>query len=337
MHLSKIVCLTGTCSDTTPAPVADVVQEAQRSASDELQVALQTNNPDALQTYLDKYPQTPQREKVLNEIARLRRSKFQEWTVFAVNAAGYPQYMKVSSIRQFGDRVAFQGRTHADPKLPIYGTATFPDGTFSENTLVIDCKQKIMALADVKAVSSTEQILGSYKWADPDLLNLSAGQAITPGLVGDFARMIVCDEKFRTPLVDKEQLASMSFSDVSSTSNGDGEVYYQAMKNNEVPEGQKDVIVVIRQITELKLAGPQIKLAPGEDLGTFKTGVYWDRFQCQQKKVVALKTESYDASNNLKQLGVADLSKELGWMEFGDTSPFALIQRIVCGPREVQK
>ena len=67
-----------------------------------------------------------------------------------------------------------------------------------------------MAIADVKAVSPTGQILGSYKWADPDLLNLSMGQAITPGLIGDAARKIVCDERFRTPLVDKGQLASMS-------------------------------------------------------------------------------------------------------------------------------
>ena len=98
-------------------------------------------------------------------------------------------------------------------------------------------------------------------------------------------------------------------------------------------------IVVIRQNTELKIgnAFPQMKLAPGEDLGAYKTAVYWDRFQCQQRKVTALKTELYDASNNLKQLGNADLSRERQWMEFGDASPFALLQRILCGPHEVQK
>jgi hypothetical protein len=237
--LENIVCLTGNCSGVTPAPTTDIVQEAKRSEADELQIALQTNNPVALRTYLDKYPESPQRENVLGEIARLRRSKFQEWTVYQVNAAGYPQYLKVSSIRPFGDRVAFQGRGRVDPKLPIYGTTTFPDVAFVETTAVIDCKQKIMALADTKAVSATGQILGSYKWANPELLNLSIGQAITPGQVGDIARMIVCDEKFRAPLVDKEQLASMNFSDLASTTNGDGEVYYQLM-NNEVPEGRQN-------------------------------------------------------------------------------------------------
>ena len=338
--LENIVCLTGTCSDTAPAPAADVVQEAQRSASDELQVALQTNNPAALQTYLDKYPESPQRERVLDEIARLRQSKFQEWTVFQINAAGYRQYLKVGSIRPSGDRITLQLRAHADPKIPLYGTATFPDGTFGEHTIVMDCKQSIMALADVKAVSPSGQILGAFKWADPDLLNLSMGAAITPGQVADAVKKIVCDKKFRTPLVDKEQLASMSFSDLASTVKGDGEIYYQPMQSDEVPEGQKDTIVIIQQITDLEVRSeysPQLYLAPGEDLGTFKTGVYWDRFQCQGRKMAVLKTELYDASNNLKYFGTADLSKELAWVEIQETSPFAVLQRVLCGPREVQK
>jgi uncharacterized caspase-like protein len=247
------VCLAGTCSPAASAAATDIVQEARRSEADELQIALQTNNRDALETYLEKYPQSPHREKVLGEIARFRQSKFQEWTVFGINAAGYPQYLKVSSIRPFGDRVAFQGRSRADPKLPLYGTTMFPDGTFGENTLVIDCKLSTMALADVKAVSPTGQILGSYKWADPEFLNMSFAQVIRAGIVGDAARIIVCNEKFRTPLVDKQQIASMSFTDLASTANGDGEIYYQQMQGDGVPEGQTDSIVVIRQITELKV------------------------------------------------------------------------------------
>jgi hypothetical protein len=88
--LADVVCLTGTCSAITPEPATDIVQEARRSEADELQIALQTNNSIALQSYLEQYPQSPQRKKVLGEIGRLRRSKFPEWTVFQINAAGYP-------------------------------------------------------------------------------------------------------------------------------------------------------------------------------------------------------------------------------------------------------
>jgi hypothetical protein len=146
--------------------------------------------------------------------------------------------------------------------------------------------------------------------------------------------------RLRTPLVDKEQLASMSFSDLSSTTNGDGEIYYQAIQSDEVPQGQRDDIVVIRQTAELKLTSqfpPGFTLVPAADLGTFKAGVYWQRIQCPERKVTSLKMEIYDASNNLKYLAVADLSKELQWSQFEENSPFALLQRIRCGPHEVQK
>jgi hypothetical protein len=271
----------------------------------------------------------------------LSRSKFQEWTLFGVNDAGKPQYLKIGSIRPYGDRVAFQARFLADPNAPLIGTTKFPVGTFGEHTIVIDCKQSIMAVADVKAVSPSGQILGAYKWAaDPELLNLSFGQAITPGQVAVFAKNIVCNDKLRTPLVDKEQLSSMSFSDLASTTNGDGEIYYQTVQSDGVPKGQRDVIVVIQQITALKVAsvfGPALKLDEGVDLGTYKTGVFWDRFQCQASKVSALKSEFYDESNELKLVSIADLSKELTWSEFADQSPYALLQRIVCPPREVQQ
>jgi uncharacterized caspase-like protein len=335
--LENIICLTGTCSGTTPAPVADVVQEAQRSASDELQVALQTNNAGALQTYLEKHPENPAREKVLAEIGRLGREEFKEWTLYQVSDPNLklPQYLKLSSIRQFGDKVAFQVRELAGPNFLI-GTTKFPAGTYIEATNVIDCKQSIFASADVQAVSPSGQKLGSYKWADPEFLNLSFGLKITPEMVAETAKNIVCDEKLRTPLVSKKQLTTMSFSDLSSTSNGDGEIYYQAIQADGIPQSQRDAIVIFAQTDDHKVAdifGPGVT----QDLGTFKTAVNWDRFQCQERKVTALKSEYYDASNKLQYVFAADFSKERIWMEFRDDAAFAVLQRILCGSREVQQ
>ena len=134
--LENIICLTGTCSAAAPAPVADIAQEARRSVADELQIALQTNKPAALQSYLDKYPNGAEQEKVLAEIARLRRSEFNEWTIFQVGNGKFPQYLKISSIHQFGDRVAYQARSLAEPDSVIgtdkIGTDKFPEGTYAE-------------------------------------------------------------------------------------------------------------------------------------------------------------------------------------------------------------
>jgi hypothetical protein len=193
------------------------------------------------------------------------------------------------------------------------------------------------SLADNKPVGASGQSLGpAYKWADPEFLNMSTGMSIQPGMVGATAKNIVCNDKLRTPLVSKVQLASMSFSDLSSTPNADGEIYYQAIQSDDVPQGQRDAIVVIKQINEVEIA----KIAPPNltlELGQFKTGVYWDRFSCQERKLSALKSELYDASNELKYLFAVDLSKDLVWAEYQEQAPFATLQRILCGPREVQK
>jgi hypothetical protein len=43
-----------------------------------LQIALQTKHPDALQSFLKRYPESSERERVQAEIARLKRSEFDE-------------------------------------------------------------------------------------------------------------------------------------------------------------------------------------------------------------------------------------------------------------------
>ena len=92
----------------------DVLQQARVSEVDELQIALQTKNPDALEMYLQKYPETKNRNEILNEIAGLKRSQMTEWTLFEVGNKHVPYYMQLSSIQNFGDRGAVRMKTVVD-------------------------------------------------------------------------------------------------------------------------------------------------------------------------------------------------------------------------------
>jgi hypothetical protein len=66
--LENIVCLTGSCS-TAPTPAdTDVFQQAKHSETEDLKIALQTKSIDALETYLQNYPESPKRNEVLNDI-----------------------------------------------------------------------------------------------------------------------------------------------------------------------------------------------------------------------------------------------------------------------------
>ena len=82
--LEDIVCLTGGCSAAPSFADTDVVQQAKLSEAEDLQIALQTNNSEALEAYLQKYPESPKRGEVLSELSRLRRSDYSEWTLFEV-------------------------------------------------------------------------------------------------------------------------------------------------------------------------------------------------------------------------------------------------------------
>ena len=90
--LENIICLTPACSGTPAAVAGDIVQQATQSEDEELQIALQTKNGDALETYLQKYPETKKRSEILSKIAALKRSELTEWTLYEVGDQTLPQY-----------------------------------------------------------------------------------------------------------------------------------------------------------------------------------------------------------------------------------------------------
>ena len=346
--LENIVCLTSACSATTPQPSANIVQEVRRSEAEELQIALQTNSPNAMQSYLERYPASSARQKVLAKIARSRRSEFNEWTLFQISNGRFPEHLRVSSIRQFGDRVAVQIKYPVDPTMPQNATTAYPEGSFNEDTLVFDCKQSIQAISEMRIVTPTGALLFHYKDADAEVLDISKGTVIQPGTIAATAKNILCDENLRTPLVTKKQLGLLNSADVTEEElasmhffeiarNNYVKVYYQPVQKEGGSQFEKDAIVVIIPQAELKIAdaafGPGLSL----DLGTFKTEVYWQRIRCGERKSLMLKHELYDASNDLKFIAAADLAQGSPWSEFKEAAPLGNLQRILCGPQQVQK
>jgi hypothetical protein len=113
--LENIVCLTGGCYAAVSAPDGDIVQEAARSEVEELKIALQTNNADALTTYLQKYPESAKRDEILNMIAIQKRSEFDGWVLYEVTPPNYPAYLKLNSLQQVGDRIGVKTKYYLDP------------------------------------------------------------------------------------------------------------------------------------------------------------------------------------------------------------------------------
>ena len=162
-----------------------------------MQIALRTKNTEALETFLQKYPESKARKDILSEIAKLRRSEYDEWTLFEVANQHFPIYLKLSTLERIGDKVAIWAKYLVDPATPI--GQKYPDADYADEFEVIDCKQMISAASETTVVGKTGQTLSHYKWADPQFLNLSIGSAVKPGTVLYTLRNLLCYHESHTP------------------------------------------------------------------------------------------------------------------------------------------
>ena len=213
--------------------------------------------------------------------------------------------------------------------LPSKGPLQYPEASFQEGTVVLDCQQPRFAVADVRIVSQSGEVFARYLVGDPEDLDLSKGIAIAPSDPAATLKNIVCDEDVRTPLVTKTQLASMKFSNLAITP--DFEVYYQVLQSEGTPS-EKDAIVLYRKTKENKI-GDLLPAFRGSlvELGTAKMMVGWYRFHCKERTYSVLKSELYDASNELKFISGADSTQRSSAEQLNP------LQQTLCGPPEVEK
>jgi len=291
----------------------------KQSEAEELQLALRANSAEALRAYLQKYPETSRRLELLSTIAQMRRGQFTEWTIYEIDNQRFPQFVKLSSIKQLGDKVAAETRFRIDPLAP---GQKFPEGSYRERLIVVDCKQPRLAAAESKVINPSGKVLYAYKWADPAFLDLSTGAAFAPGSIESATQRILCDDGIRTPLVDKQDLAEMRFSSLSSTVAGDGEIFYALAQNGLQPR-QREVSVVtqLHRARELDLSGQR-----PPDVPPYRTQVSRVEVNCADGTMAEMKSEYYDPSNSLIYLNAHGTP----FSDIQATAPLAVLRRVVC-------
>jgi hypothetical protein len=165
--LESIVCLAGNCSGTpTSDSEVDPIEFATRSEAQELQIALQTKNSDALETYLQKYPETSRQIEVREAISSLKRSEFDEWTLFEVSNQKIPHFMKLSTIDLIENRVAVRQRIIPEPPITL-GPKVFADAAYVEMVTVFDCQQPRTAIAEHTVFNKLGEVLSHYSGRTP--------------------------------------------------------------------------------------------------------------------------------------------------------------------------
>jgi hypothetical protein len=262
------------------------------SEAEELQTALRANSANALRAYLQKYPDTSRRSELLTTIAQMRRGEFSEWTIYEIDNQRFPQFVKLSSIRQLGDRVAAETKSPVDPAAP---GRKFPERSYRERLIVVDCKRPRLAAAESKVVDPSGQVLNAYKWGDPAALDLSAATSFAPGSIEAATQSVLCDEAIRTPLVGKQDLAGMQFTSLPGSVAGDDEILY-ALTQNEPRSGSREVTIAaqFKPERQLILSGQVLADSP-----RYRTRVSRASVDCPDGTMTEAKSEYYDAANNL--------------------------------------
>ena len=330
--LENIICLTPACLGNPAAAAGDIVQQATQSEDEELQIAVQTKNSDALETYLQKYPETKKRSELLDNIAALKRSEVTEWTLYEVANQHLPQYIQLSSIEMFENRASARVRMPVDPSLPkVFNDKPLPDAAYFEATNVYDCAKPAMATADSSIFDNSGKLISHYKWADPQYLNLSIGITLVPGAVGLTAKNIACHVEFATPLISKGQLAEMKFTSLASTPSGDGEIFFGPSQTSQNVPDQKELVSIVRYNSDhnIKDYFPQGVSIP--DPPNFRTEVDHVLFKCSENKILIDKGEFWSVARELVRVVVLDRELPFNFSEIKEGTPFATLQEIVCG------
>src|SRR5262249_11337343 len=146
-------------------------------------------------------------------------------------------------------------------------------------------------------------LLWRYKFADPNLLELTDEYKIVPGSIFATLQTLACHNEMRTPLIDRDELTTGT--SVASTGSGDGEIFYIPYVPLQIGERAtkqdwKGVVVVTRYNQDHKATDrPGVYKKFPRAAPIFRTSVSLELFNCATSQVFFGKLEAYDASRQL--------------------------------------
>jgi hypothetical protein len=187
-----------------------------------------------------------------------------------------------------------------------------------------------MASAEDFIFNAVGELLFHYKWGDPTNLKIATlGFETKPGSVGQNGRSIACDAALSTPLASKKQLAKMEFTSLSSTLDGNAEIFYGPPRKSRENPDQVEVVTVFKNLADhnVKEFLPEGYSIP--DPPNYRDEVDLISMRCDSNKFVIARTEFWDASNQLVRMQVLDPA-QLKFSEAQSNSPIAALKEISC-------
>lgn len=130
----------------------------------------------------------------------------------------------------------------------------------------------------------------------------------------------------------------MNFRSLSSTVAGDGNLFYDPLPDASDDKNEKRFLFIFNFFEDHR-----VPLAQGvsvADPPVYRTQIDTVRLLCAEKKLLAMKSEFYDATNRMTYiLAVEPDIPEAKWIEIRTeiSSPLSILHRIMCNSGEASK
>ena len=170
-----------------------------------------------------------------------------EWVLYEVGTQPVvPYYFNPASVEKLGDKVVYTARFPIKSTTPTAAPGkVLSQAAYQDDKTVFDCKQSFFGMSETTTYDKSGAVISHLKSGDPESLVLAGGW-IKAGTILAVAEHIMCDDRLRTPLLSKEQLAKMNFSYLSRNLSGDGGVFYSAKYPISNSDYQFELLVVVK-------------------------------------------------------------------------------------------
>jgi TIR domain-containing protein len=252
-----------------------------------------------------------------------------EWIMYAFDQAPVAYFIKPSSLKVFGDSVAYTAR------YPLHSTVSGAassqgtgQGTYEDMTQVLDCKKSVFVMTERTVYNSAGEIIFHFKSSEPEPSDLSNGQTISSGTILALAERLLCDEKLRALLLSTTRFNNIHLSYLGNSPYGGNIFYGPVKKTTSNPTYPFEVLLVAKENDDHDLAdafpGQSVRGRPS----SYRIFAETVQINCADKKILVPALEYYDRDENLVYLAV-QLQPTLN---VAKGSYFDVLLNIACGP-----
>ena len=255
------------------------------------------------------------------------KSRPGEWVMYAVDTSPVAFFVNPSSIKSFGDRVAYTRRFASNSSASASSVAAYQD-----EIEVLDCKQSIFAQVERTIYDGAGVVIYHFKSGKPESWDLSNGQRIWPGDIVATSQRIMCDEGLRTLLLSKARFGNEHLSHLALpylvNLPFDGSFLYGSIRPISNPAYPIEVLVLNKKNSDHTFAD----VFPGQNVSAlppgYRTIAGKVQINCKEKKVLSFADEYYDNDDYLVYLSAQTPGGRI--MDASDETIFGSLLKVIC-------